>query len=404
MTVTIHTEAGRARLAARAAPYYVRRAKGLYLGVRIAKKGMSWCGRFQPPHGGAPAFDTFGDVASMTHDQAAAACDAWGQAQRTGRPIPNGARTVADIVHAYLDDLRDEGREDAATNGEKMMRQHLLGGDPNRRTPPKRPRRAGVEARPVHPVNALALRPAGDVGESELKKWRKGICGYKGKPLAVTSVDRVIGVLIAALNFGVRKRLITGDRVIEWEEGLTKSGKSNSRKLVLEPKQIRALIAACDEPEFANLVEAIAVTGARYGEMRNATAQDYDTRRRTLRLCGKTGERVFAVTDEAAAVFKRLVKNSLPNAPLVMAPGGGHWKPGKQKTPMKKAATKAGMPKGTILYTLRHSWITHALSGDSLPLMTVADAVGTSIKMIQKHYGHANEAQNIAMRRKKIVG
>jgi site-specific recombinase XerD len=49
--------------------------------------------------------------------------------------------------------------------------------------------------------------------------------------------------------------------------------------------------------------------------------------------------------------------------------------------------TRAGLPKETCLYTLRHSFITQALL-DGMTTLEVAKMVGTSLAMIDKHYGH----------------
>jgi integrase len=45
------------------------------------------------------------------------------------------------------------------------------------------------------------------------------------------------------------------------------------------------------------------------------------------------------------------------------------------------------LPEGVCLYTLRHSWITTALQG-GLATLDVARLTGTSVMMIEKHYGH----------------
>lgn len=50
-------------------------------------------------------------------------------------------------------------------------------------------------------------------------------------------------------------------------------------------------------------------------------------------------------------------------------------------------AKKAELPTGTCLYTLRHSFVTEAISG-GLSILDVARMTGTSIQMIEKHYGH----------------
>jgi site-specific recombinase XerD len=53
----------------------------------------------------------------------------------------------------------------------------------------------------------------------------------------------------------------------------------------------------------------------------------------------------------------------------------------------KDVAMRAGLPAKTTAYTLRHSAITDLVHG-GLDLLTVAQISGTSVAMIEKHYGH----------------
>lgn len=54
---------------------------------------------------------------------------------------------------------------------------------------------------------------------------------------------------------------------------------------------------------------------------------------------------------------------------------------------VRDAAERAGLPKGVCVYTLRHSFITHTLLA-GLSTLEVSKMVGTSLTMIEKHYGH----------------
>jgi site-specific recombinase XerD len=54
---------------------------------------------------------------------------------------------------------------------------------------------------------------------------------------------------------------------------------------------------------------------------------------------------------------------------------------------VRAAAVNAGLQSGVCLYTLRHSFITQALM-DGMSTLDVARITGTSLPMIEKHYGH----------------
>jgi integrase len=79
---------------------------------------------------------------------------------------------------------------------------------------------------------------------------------------------------------------------------------------------------------------------------------------------------------------------------LVSRADGSQWKKEAWRDEMKAAAKKAGLPRATVAYTLRHSLITELVKGDSnrgippLDIFTTAKLAGTSVRMIEKHYGH----------------
>jgi integrase len=67
--------------------------------------------------------------------------------------------------------------------------------------------------------------------------------------------------------------------------------------------------------------------------------------------------------------------------------GGEAWPPSGWDELLRAAAKAAKLPQGVVLYTLRHSFITEALRG-GVATLDVARLTGTSLPMIQEHYGH----------------
>jgi site-specific recombinase XerD len=86
-------------------------------------------------------------------------------------------------------------------------------------------------------------------------------------------------------------------------------------------------------------------------------------------------------------LFKEQAKGKLPAVPLIAYDDGSHWHKERWKQPIKKAAKAAELPVGVCAYTLRHSVITDMLVG-GMDSLTVARIAGTSLAMIEKHYGH----------------
>ncbi|MBN8726427.1 MAG: hypothetical protein J0H15_01820 [Xanthomonadales bacterium] len=91
-----------------------------------------------------------------------------------------------------------------------------------------------------------------------------------------------------------------------------------------------------------------------------------------------------------AGLFRAQAKGKLPTAPLLSRWNGSAWDKDAWKVPIKDAARAAELPAETSAYTLRHSVITDLVT-DGLDLFTVAKLAGTSVAMIEKHYGHLRQ-------------
>jgi integrase len=98
-------------------------------------------------------------------------------------------------------------------------------------------------------------------------------------------------------------------------------------------------------------------------------------------------DRRIKIPDVTAAFFAEAVKLKLPTAPLLARADGTAWNKDSWKGPVKRAAVAGKLPEGTTAYTLRHSVISD-LVHDGLDLLTVAQISGTSVAMIERHYGH----------------
>jgi site-specific recombinase XerD len=127
----------------------------------------------------------------------------------------------------------------------------------------------------------------------------------------------------------------------------------------------------------------------RPGALAKLTASDYEQHLKVLRIGhDKVGkDRRIKMPDVTAAFFDRAGKGKLPSAPLLARADGKAWNKDAWKGPVKETALGAKLPEGTMTYTLRHSVISN-LVHDGLDLLTVAQISGTSVAMIERHYGH----------------
>jgi integrase len=134
-------------------------------------------------------------------------------------------------------------------------------------------------------------------------------------------------------------------------------------------------------------VAGMALTGARPGDLVTARVLQYDSRTKSVGFGSKEHPRTVPLSAAAAVLFDRLVKDKLPYAYIFTRDDGHPWAHSDWDELIRDAAEKAGLPKGVCLYTLRHSFITQSLM-DGMATLDVARITGTSLAMIEKHYGH----------------
>jgi integrase len=157
----------------------------------------------------------------------------------------------------------------------------------------------------------------------------------------------------------------------------------------LDAKQVRVLIAkaATFDIALANLLEAAYLTGSRMGELAACSARDLDPARHTLRLEGKTGQRIVSLTNETVAFLLRLANGRNPNDVLLPMTDGKRWPRSGHHRAVKRAVELAALPESVSFYTVRHAHISRAIEA-GMPLSLVAENCGTSLTMIQRNYAH----------------
>src|SRR5262249_372874 len=110
-------------------------------------------------------------------------------------------------------------------------------------------------------------------------------------------------------------------------------------------------------------------------------------RLKTITFKGKVGARTIPLSPAASALFHRLAKGKLPGAFLLTRDDGKPWGHSDWDELVREAAEKANLPTGVCLYPLLHSFITHAIT-EGMTTIDMARLCGTSVGMIEKHYGH----------------
>lgn len=382
----IHKAGVRDTFAPRGEPYWgAPVANGLYLGYRRHKNGTgTWVARWRNEDG-THRVQALGRVSpKFDHGEAVKAAMDWAKQIESG-VADSDVDTVADACREYVADLRLKGREETAREVHCRFVARVYGGDPG-----------NPKARKAHPIASVKLSK---LRTQHIEQWRADLrVPQRGsKPeLSPATLNRVLTMLKAALNYAVDRSHVAADRAIEWERVHPLEAKGR-RDLYLDLAQRRALLAQLSGG-VRDLAEAVMLTGARAGELTSATRGKFDARTGVMTFTGKTGTRTVPLGPAALAMFARLSRDKLPGAPLFTRDDGRAWnRAGDWATPINEAAERAGLPAGTCLYTLRHSFITEAITGGLSPL-EVARLVGTSLTMIDKHYGHlANEGARMRL-------
>lgn len=352
----------RSRLDARREPYWGAPVEhGLFVGFRKIEDGGNWIARYRDEDG-RQRYKSLGRVEFRNYDDAVAAARAW--RKLLDRHVDTTrCETVADLCREYVDSRRAE--KGIAWERDATQRY-----------------RTTVYGDPIGVVKLARIR------ERDIRAWRER------RRLTPAGSNRYLAALKAALNYAVRQRYMAADRVIEWSN-VKPLPSTQHRDLYLTSAQRRALLDAL--PEYAQpFLHTLCLLPLRPGALAACTVADFNGKTSTLaiRHDKAAAGRSIPLSPEAAAILRQQAKRKLPAAPLVAYADGSAWFSMRWHRAIQEALTtihedpdKEDLPKGACAYTLRHSTITDLIVG-GLDLLTVARIAGTSLAMIDKHYGH----------------
>ncbi len=354
-------------------PHWQRLRQGCYLGYSpsLKKVGGTWFARAYNPDTNRYSRKCLGDYGKLSgHDvfkQAKADAEIWADTVESGGVRAASLVTVSDACKAYL-------KEKPGAIAEGVFRRHVYS-DPIATIKLDKLRRHHLRAWRKRLEEAPALLTRSNKGEKRWKKREK------------STVNRDMVPLRAALG----QVLMEGPPNTEaaWQEALKPhKGADKRRPLYLDKAERKQLIDATSE-EAMPFVKGLCLLPLRPGALAKLTAGEFDVRTRSL-IVGydkNDNPRQISLPPVIADFFANQVKGKLPGAYIFSKPGGAHWNKDAWKHPIKKAVGASGLPDAVSAYTLRHSVITDLVRA-RLPILTVAQLSGTSVAMIEKHYGH----------------
>jgi integrase len=194
--------------------------------------------------------------------------------------------------------------------------------------------------------------------------------------------------LRAALNLAHEKEQVASDAT--WKLALKPiRGANRRRELYLDHHQRKRLLDHAPE-DVAPFLRACALLPLRPGAVAALTAGDYDGRQEVVTISKDKGNKTRKIKLPAgvAALFRDQARCKLPSAPLFAQLNGRPWSRNEWAVRMRQAVVAAKLPPAATAYSLRHSTITDLVTDNKLDLLTIAQIAGTSVKMIEEHYGH----------------
>lgn len=357
----------REQLRPRGEPFWQRIRPGAFVGYRQSRRegGGTWIARAYHEDTRKYQIKALGSFAALpARDRFAAAkneAEAFAELVETGGHKRTQIETVADACAAYaLINTEAEGR----------FKRHVYG-DP------------------------LANLKLAKLRRHHLAEWRERLAGKpvragrSERPRSPSSLNRDMAMLRAALN----RLLAPGrpDTDAAWQEALKRVRNADRQRTLRLTREQRRLLLSGLPSDAAAFVGALCLVPLRPGAVASLNVADYDKRTRELTIGkDKSGRpRRILLPPNAAKLFAAQTKDKLPAAPLFSRGDGTRWNRDNWKRPISAAVNAAGLPAGTTAYTLRHSIISELVEA-GLPLLTIAQISGTSVEMIERHYGHLN--------------
>lgn len=361
MADKIDTVAARKALPPRPAPYFQRLEAGAYIGYRKPITGDgSWVVRWRD-ESGKQTNHTLG-----TFDSFDAACKSAREWLERAKGGITDVVTVAEACRRYVTDRRSEKGENTAKDAESRFKQLIYG----------------------HKIGRISLS---DLKTAHITDWRNEMIELDDDSeedpdsirRAKDTANRNLSSFKAALNLSYRMGLVAITSPWDRVESFKGVGKRRERFLTITERKSFYTAAT---PQLKRLILALLLTGARPGEIASANVGDLAPSG-LLKLEGKTGRRIVPISPEAFEHLTKCAGNRPDDSPLVLRDDEERWNRFYWRDQVQDAREAAGLPDDVVLYSLRHCAISEMLVGGLDP-MTVARITGTSVIMIQRHYGH----------------
>jgi integrase len=254
-----------------------------------------------------------------------------------------------------------------------------------------------------HILPRIGARPIVELTKAEIERCQRAMVRRDPDDPEVErrskdTSNRVLTMLKAALTraFDDEDNGISTDAA--WRRVKPFRDVGRAREVHLDTAQATRLINSTTGA-FRWLVTAALLTGARPPhELATLRVRDFHADLGTLRVRdGKTGPRDIVLTKEGIRFFREISAGRAPDALLLPKDDGTAWGRGHHTRHMIEAVQRAKLSKDCTVYSLRHTYASQGLL-NGMNFKVLAENMGTSIRMIEVHYG-----KFIAATRAKLV-
>ncbi len=374
----IDTVDGRNRLDPRTPPYWQKVTTGCHVGFRKMSAGSegSWLAQAYDSSTHKQTRQSLGALdhlpAHQRFDAAKKQAEAW--FEHLGRGGSTKVITVRTACGNYVSRLRESGAEKNADDIEARFKRWIINDKIADLTLPKLTRKAVDDWRNRLANTPVVVNPYAKVPKTRVR--------------AASSLNRDMAAFRAALNSAHDHGDITTD--LAWRVALRAVEHADGRRDTYLDKSQRAKLISKASADIGAFLHGLSLVPLRPGALASLTVANLNIQLGVLTVGkDKAGrDRKIKLPPDTAKFFAEQARDKLPAAVLLSRADGAEWNKDSWKKPIRAAAVAAGLTDSVTSYTIRHSVITDLVSIEKLDLLTVAQLSGTSVAMIEKHYGH----------------
>lgn len=360
-------------------PYWARLTKGCYVGFRKMTRSTdgTWLARFLDENDGKQRYRSLGSYLehppSERYDRAKRDAEGW--FAQLGMGGTAELVTVRRACEHYVEHLKQSRGDSAA--GDALARFKAY----------------------VYPEVRFCRTELAKLTPAHLDAWRRSLRSRptesgpnRGAQRTDSSLNRDMTCLRAALNLAYRDGLVASD--FAWRGKLRPIKAADKRRNDYLTNAQRLALTAVAAGDIKDFLTGLSMLPLRPGALAALTVADFNRTLGTLRIGrDKAGaDRTIGLPSNISDFLLALCANKLPGAPIFMRSNGKAWDKDAWKYPVKAAVEAAHLPSSVTAYTLRHSVITDLILA-GLDTLSVARLSGTSVLMIERHYGHLTAEQ-----------